>query len=1086
MHLQFQADSNCQMSFMEEFIVSYPDPDLDGDFADKMGTMREFRSLLYRDGEDVANEDNADDPFFRNYQMLIGRWLAPWTNNRTMLIRWDPGVGKTRAALAFAVMWMRHSSHNKAILLSDQEIVHKALDDEVARYNRYDVELDAATYVHGRKSHGRVIANTYKLRKHGFDKGVIVNFVNNEIKEALDTSQYMMVGEANKIDFNSILADESNVEILMDHIRDKYANHVFIIDEVHSMRYNKGKLSYRYLMLVLDAVRDVCPILFLTATPIENSWKDAFSVVSMMYGPETRNQVMDMVARLPDVDLPRNDKDRILATLRDLTIGKVSYRDALGVVPNRIYVPPPNPGLPADGRYTIHGDGQPVVLEYMYPVFMGEYQTEIVSMDNIRRVMAGNPNIEGLEGMDEARNDIYTSSRLLYDAVGPLGDDGPINPQTLVAEDDGLFIPSTRAVMNYIDEDGVEDSENYFQVEYNEDGTINTDRGLGRYSIKYATMIDLLMREDSPIAGMAGYIHTLWVRRGIKIMAAALVQNGWEQYKGTETLTEAGDRPRFAVIYGDTTASVINGIIETFNSERNRDGSILRVVLGSKKSGISISFVNARFFIEMSSDFNKSKNIQSQGRVLRANALTWTRELGLPRDVIIMNMLALPMGADQLRSLQGGTISNDEYLLEFTDDGYRVYEGDDITTLIEERRQLADPSMPQDLGDNFIWLNPYTVEVWMYYLSESKSRSGQEVMNVLREASIETTISERLDLPVDSKNDAILYGSDRRHRIKRDILNGITDSWNVTIDPNNMYMMRSVAELMSSHTLAMNRYGMPRPVQSHGSIVSAYMASGCDGAQCSFNITYDRSFFTTSSIHRQEKMAIEQVMSSIAQAPDDEYEFRYYIGTLPSVSIKMGIIEAAIATPPGLRSDHRRALDSKRSLILDMYDPYWTTYTGGRVMHILWYGLRQISRAARIGINATPSLRTRELLYNSTTSTSSSRWVYMTDPSMESVVLTNMTNVIQDREYDVASRSLGYGFYVHMSIVDGLLRFKNINDDIEVTSVVVVSVMDSIDNIATIMDMSKEEVVHVYRDDSLRLARDIYYRAKELNLLFIK
>lgn len=1078
------------MNSLEEFIVSYPGL-RDDDYTDKMGVMLEFRDMLYRRGEDgeyvnVANMDNEDDPFFRNYQMLIGRWLAPWTNNRTMLIRWDPGVGKTRAALSFASMWMRHSGHNKALLLSDQEIVHRALDDEVARYNRFDVELSEATYAMGRRAHGRLISTTTRLRKHGFEKAVIVRFLNAEIKASpLDTSGYMIKDARNRDtpDFRAIMEDQDNVRVLSNHLRKKYANHVIIVDEVHSMRYGKGKQSYDYLMIVLDALRDVCPILFLTATPIENSWKDAFSVVSMMHGPRVREGMLERIADLPDAPLDNTIVEPVLGMLRSLSLGRVSYRDSGGVVPDRRYVAPP--GMVESGTYIIDPDTEnEVSLDYMYPVFMGEYQSTRLQIRQIAELTRNDPDMMSLEAVDDAKNDIYSTSRRMFDVVGPEGDDGTyVSPETLVIDTDGVYTPSIDSAIRW--EDG--SIEEVFKLEYTPDGKIDTERGLGRYSIKYATMIDLLNREDSPLNGMAGYVHTLWVQVGIKVMAAALSANGWEQYTGSESITQASPR-RFACIHGGTTSSDVGRIIETFNSAPNRSGSILRLILGSKKSGISISFTNARFFIEISSDFNKSKNIQSQGRVLRANALMWAREAGIPRDVIIMNMIALPVGSDQLDSIKEGYIINEEYAV---DDGM-VISNEDLAELIvdtvegvtyEEAMDMTHEDV-NDILEGIKWYNPYTVEVWMYYLSEIKYRSGLAVMETLRECSIETIITERLEEEANDKNDALLYGTGVRHGIKMDILDAISTDWSMHVNSDDMYSMRSVAELISSNTLAMNRYGFPRPVQAYGSSVSAFIATGCHSSQCALNITYDRNFFLTGSSQRMDPNVIGRAVDSVIEAPSDEYEFIRYISMINSSSIKIAILEITLSKPISLTGRRLSDFNRNRHHIINMYNLYWDTYVGGRILHILWYGLVQTQRAIRLGIVIDPDNKTREILHEGGSTIGG--WRYITDPTVEAIYLTQMSDRVTAKERVIADNAMDYGFYVQMSIVDGLIRIKRVSIDGQPVSVDPISSSTSIPYIAEMLNTDQDTIRGRITGDIDGLRRDIYYAAKDRDILLIK
>jgi hypothetical protein len=87
------------------------------------------------------------------------------------------------------------------------------------------------------------------------------------------------------------------------------------------------------------------------------------------------------IEHLPDVITPdyENDVDEALNVLMKYAKDKVSYRNAEGVVPKKVYYPPPKKILTSrpNGIYhLVRGENsQPVEISYLYPVFMSRYQT---------------------------------------------------------------------------------------------------------------------------------------------------------------------------------------------------------------------------------------------------------------------------------------------------------------------------------------------------------------------------------------------------------------------------------------------------------------------------------------------------------------------------------------------------------------------------------------------------------------------------------------------------------------------------------------------------------------------------------------
>ena len=703
------------MSDTHQFIVHYPSRD-DPNYIQEMGRKLEFRDLLLL--KDPASP-SEDDPFFYNYQMLVGRWWGPWTNNRVGLLRWDPGSGKTRGAFIWALMHMKYSGYKKAIFISNSDIILRAIEDEVIKYNNYDSELDKRTYKQGRRAHGKTIGKSRYIKKQGFERYNISAFMNGV------RSQY------------NEMKDKGYDGSLEDYIRMTFKNYVIIVDEIHGLRSStKEKKQYTDIITFLDAIRDICPMLFMTATPIVNTWRDIFSIIGMMHGPDVRAKIK---SEIKDIDTyTTNERD--IQKIRDLVYtysrGLVSDRRSTGVVPKKIALPGPY-NFNANGsiKYSIvnYGDEDEQridIKENIFPLFMSEYQTEYTSrmesndgLDN-QTINTEAPKIltklsdaeESSKGITlETGNNLYMDLRIAYDFAFPyeLDENGvsvPMEAKDLVYQDstthqyfptnkaiirqsdmteENIFLVSWRdatksereawnnALINHYQLHGIKKGD-YQYILFGQDMKLpDTTTGLGKYSIKNAYLI-WMMKYHPLLQDIPGFVHTFWVKTGVRLIGASLNTNGWEQYIGNEPIDrpayDSDERviPRFAIIDGKTKPTHITRIIEAFNSPQNRDGSILRIVLGSKKSGVSISLTNGQFFIELSPDFNKATRIQSEGRVFRANSLAWMRELGLPRQVFTADIIALPsilvddevgqeINDEYISDIQSGLIKNKDY-----------------------------------------------------------------------------------------------------------------------------------------------------------------------------------------------------------------------------------------------------------------------------------------------------------------------------------------------------------------------------------------------------------------------------------------
>jgi len=1104
------------MSSLAQFIVSYPERD-DPNYHQEMGTKLEFRELLLLKD---AGAENEDDPFFYNYQALVGRWWAPWTNNRIGLLRWDPGSGKTRGAFIFALMWMRHSSHKKAIFISNSDIVLRAIEDEVVKYNNYDVELEKGIYKQGRRGHGKTIRKSRYVKKQGFERYNIVAFMNRareRFQEAKDKGLYNTIEE---------------------YLRDTFKDYVVIVDEVHGLRgVTKDKQQYNDIITFLDAVRGQCPTLLMTATPIVNTWKDIFSIIGMMHGPEVRCEINEAIKGIKTYTKVQSEIDSIDQLVYKYSQGLVSDRRSTGVVPAKVALPGPyNFDDGTQIKYSIvnsveEREERIDLEENIFPLFMSGYQTEFTSL------------IEGKDGLDDSdmtntagsilkdlssNNNLYLNLRLAYDFATPIieGESTaaredliyqdtttkhyyPTNSAIIRRrgeEDENIFLIAWRpptpeelnmwnnVLLNYYEKENIRRGDNRY-ILFDRDNVRfpRTDTGLGKYSIKYAYLI-WMMRYHPLLQSIPGYVHTLWVEMGTKLIAAALNTNHWEQYVGNEPIDRASlnERgiviPRFAIIDGSTKSTHITRIIEAFNSPANRDGSILKMVLGSRKSGISISLTNGQFFIELSPDFNKATRIQSEGRVFRADSLAWMRSLGIRRRVFTADILALPsVFVDDDESME----INEQYISDIQSGLLRNQDYDIVRTV--------DVS-----GVNRTYtVNPVTIEARMYQLSEIKYSMGRIASSALERASIETIINFHRDMPVDTTTHALLYGANRRRDIRRDIMETIPNQWVYRLNPRNMYVMRTAADLVSNHTLATTRYGMPRPIQSFSNIITAtrdpqvsgnnYNRDSAPSSLGQLSLIYERNFFLVEEQKGYASNAVKNTMSLIMRSPLDRFDFYRYLADANVGDSKAIALEMALVMPEGvLTQQELTEFNMRRDLILSLFQSFWNAFGGGRIVHVLWYGVKSNSYLSKLGINNTASLKTRMITYDISTDplstgTTSNRWKYIESTDREAIYLSSLSRNITQLEKDARDRAQPYGYYVHFSIYDGELRLREIYMEDKRKSKTFVVDLNTVPEVtSSIMGMSIEDIHDQYDNDVQQFKKDFFHRAEQLRILIIR
>ena len=136
---------------------------------------------------------------------------------------------------------------------------------------------------------------------------------------------------------------------------------------------------------------------------------------------------------------------------------------------------------------------------------------------------------------------------------------------------------------------------------------------LRRSSSKYSAVVDLLESSEGNV-----FIFLEEVKgSGLLLLASVLEHHGYELYLG-DSIDNMSPGKRYTMCVGSSDICPNNNDrLEGFNCDANKNGSYVRVLLGSRVIGESITLKNVRQFYCLTPHWNDSTVDQAIGRVIR-------------------------------------------------------------------------------------------------------------------------------------------------------------------------------------------------------------------------------------------------------------------------------------------------------------------------------------------------------------------------------------------------------------------------------------------------------------------------------------
>lgn len=385
-------------------------------------------------------------------------------------------------------------------------------------------------------------------------------------------------------------------------IRREYDNSIIVIDEVHNLRPNDeddGVSPYAQLYRLIHLLRNR-KVILASATPMRDQpWEiaDIMNLIlpsdnQMITGGAFRNTYLKMVNE--KYYFVKENKEEELA---EYFRGRISYLKAQISDVKKQFVGKRNNGM----KYFITDSYEMKKLQqkhYNQAIAKDTGEKDIDSDDEEQ--------IENIEEEDEERGrGLYPNSRQASLMVFPDGTWGAAGFKNFIVEtkqrsleEDDKFIRVYRFKKEFLEIFRDKNTEESLKI-------------LEKYSIKYSQTIRRLIESKDKSSFV--YIDRV-TGSGALVFSLLLRLFGFKEAKGGENSMGL----RYALLTGKTSTSTqIKNIVKTFNKPENREGGIIRVIIGSSVVSEGLSFKNVQRIHILTPHWNYSETEQAIGRGLR-------------------------------------------------------------------------------------------------------------------------------------------------------------------------------------------------------------------------------------------------------------------------------------------------------------------------------------------------------------------------------------------------------------------------------------------------------------------------------------
>jgi len=623
----------------------YPDLD-DPHFNQKIAEKKEFQTHTYDgtihdDPKQKANEECIADFEILPHQQFAKTFMSSGTPYNSLLLYHELGTGKTCSAIGIAEesrAYMQQAGIQKEIfVVASPNVLENFKLQLFDKSKLVEEKIGMGSVWNLNNCVGNaLIKEINPMEIQGLTKEMIVSYI-----ELIIRKYYRFMGygsfvnrilqkvpeiatfeEIKKGDLPEILAKKKLVIAKTQKIFD---HRLIIVDEAHNMieRENQNKQSSFFFHKLVLCCRHL-HILFLTATPMYNSYEEIIWLTNMMNLNDRRSQidVSQVFTSNGDFVIEKKDTqgDVLVESGRDLLrrklTGYISYvrGESPYTFPNRLFPDQfesrkefvmkniPYPKKQIDGKEITPPARH--IINLLYCVPLGAYQKKVYKKwadGNRTRVLSAINTIEPLSLLNivfphtNQADEVYHSEKGLYDVVKK-----QINPTKF----------------SYINKSTA--------------GCIFAPKEISKYSGKIAEIVGRTLKSSGIVL-----IYSKYIASGVIPIALTLEEHGFRPYNKARMLESAslelgaltmkrrnGNEPvaSYVMITGNKeldSDTHFTEIIEIINSVENKEGAKIKVVIISDTGSEGLDFKCIRQVHVLNPWYNMSQIEQTIGRAVR-------------------------------------------------------------------------------------------------------------------------------------------------------------------------------------------------------------------------------------------------------------------------------------------------------------------------------------------------------------------------------------------------------------------------------------------------------------------------------------
>jgi superfamily II DNA or RNA helicase len=577
-------------------------------------------SLYYTDDDTVLNkmefiENKSDNKKGHIHQeptqMLLRNYISKVTPYESVLLYHDVGAGKTCSSITIAEGFKEYINNmgNKIVVLVKNknieknfigELLSKCTRDEYLDNEEYDIYYEKITYKGSNTDRNEIIHKANKTISKSYQFVTYGTFINRVLgAKEFEKDEYGYNTKRVKRDQKG----EIKRKRIKDEIKD-FNNTVVIVDEAHNIT---GNEVYTSLMKVLSKSYNYRLVL-LSATPIYDNSTEIFELCNLLnvhrneyqfpignnllkkddqgrsYLVKTPSEYINRSVLKGDIyEITEWGKDQ----LKNALYGRVSYlKGNTETNPRKIDM-----GKPLINRLGTTNVVFCEMSDYQYKTYINALRTDLGHF---------------------SKYDMSTAIKLIESEENILEDDVSISKASSLYKNS-----SDASTMSYPE---YQYGKGGFMKSFTKSGTkfsINDKNILTKDLKMYSSKLYNLLKNINKNEKGNVFIYTNYVNfGGTSLLRQLLLNNGFYEYSG-KNIPEEKYYKNFIVFDEGTSLRNREHFKRVFNSEENKDGKYIRVLIGSPiiSEGITLKAVRQVHILEPY--WNMSKINQIIGRAVR-------------------------------------------------------------------------------------------------------------------------------------------------------------------------------------------------------------------------------------------------------------------------------------------------------------------------------------------------------------------------------------------------------------------------------------------------------------------------------------